>query len=102
MAYGVNDGRRVFCAKHEEFHPANESCRWCEPPVVSLSDAEAWFRVIKMHKYLASTNLPPHALEDLLGCSPEETKHRLYARRGVWRAVPFEVVKRALEILEGK
>lgn len=101
MTYGVNDGRRVFCPKHEEFHPADERCRWCEPPV--MSEVEAWIRVVRMHQYLATTNIiPPHTLEDLRGRSPEETKRRILARRGVWWAVPRDIVNRALEILEGK
>lgn len=28
--YGVNESRKLFCKKHQEFHPSNESCRWCD------------------------------------------------------------------------
>ena len=30
--YGINDARKVFCSKHELFHPSNEKCTYCDVP----------------------------------------------------------------------
>lgn len=31
IKYGPQKSQLVFCDKHEEFHPAHEACRWCDP-----------------------------------------------------------------------
>jgi hypothetical protein len=40
IKYGKQPAPLVFCAKHGEFHPQGEECRWCEWKLTTPSDLE--------------------------------------------------------------
>lgn len=37
-ALGVNNAAKVFCKKHDQFHPEDETCKYCVEPDIADED----------------------------------------------------------------